>query len=312
MGQKVHPVGLRLGITRTWDSRWFEDKQYVNWLHEDLRMRKELESLSRSAAVARVEIERRANQARVLISTAKPGIIIGKRGAGIEEIKKKLEKITGKQVSVNVVEIKHPELDAKLVANNIVDQLEKRIAFRRAMRQALQRTMKAGAKGIKVQCGGRLGGAEIARVERNFEGKVPLHTLRANIDYAHSEAYTTFGRIGVKVWVYLGEVLPDGKQQPVQPQTRDGRPPRRPRPARPARPSALAPAAAVPVPAPAAPLPVVEAPQTEQLPAVEAPQTSAAPVEQEARPLPPETPSAPETPGASATQNTTETKDGEA
>ena len=211
MGQKVNPVGLRLGITRTWDSRWFENKQYRDWLHEDLGMRKLVDSLSRSAAVSKLEIERRANQIRVVISTAKPGIIIGKRGAGIEDLKKKLEKVSGKQVNVNVLEIKHPELDAKLVANNIVDQLEKRIAFRRAMRQAIQRTMKAGAKGIKVQVGGRLGGAEIARVERNFEGKVPLHTLRANIDYAHSEAYTTFGRIGVKVWVYLGEVLPDGK-----------------------------------------------------------------------------------------------------
>ncbi|HXN09565.1 MAG TPA: 30S ribosomal protein S3, partial [Candidatus Acidoferrales bacterium] len=211
MGQKVNPVGFRLGITRTWDSRWFENRQYRDWLHEDLRMRKLVDGLSRSAAVSKMEIERRANQIRVVISTAKPGIIIGKRGAGIEDLKKKLEKVSGKQVNVNVLEVKHPELDAKLVANNIVDQLEKRIAFRRAMRQAIQRTIKAGAKGIKVQVGGRLGGAEIARVERNFEGKVPLHTLRANIDYAHSEAYTTFGRIGVKVWVYLGEVLPDGK-----------------------------------------------------------------------------------------------------
>jgi small subunit ribosomal protein S3 len=211
VGQKVNPVGFRLGITRTWDSRWFENRQYRDWLHEDLRMRKLVDGLSRSAAVSKMEIERRANQIRVVISTAKPGIIIGKRGAGIEDLKKKLEKVSGKQVNVNVLEVKHPELDAKLVANNIVDQLEKRIAFRRAMRQAIQRTIKAGAKGIKVQVGGRLGGAEIARVERNFEGKVPLHTLRANIDYAHSEAYTTFGRIGVKVWVYLGEVLPDGK-----------------------------------------------------------------------------------------------------
>jgi small subunit ribosomal protein S3 len=254
MGQKVHPVGLRLGITRTWDSRWFENKQYRDWLHEDLKIRRELDGLSRSAAVAKVEIERRANQARVLINTAKPGIIIGKRGAGIEDLKKRLERVTGKQISVNVVEIKHPELDAKLVANNIVDQLEKRIAFRRAMRQALQRTMKAGAKGIKVQCGGRLGGAEIARVERNFEGKVPLHTLRANIDYAQSEAYTTFGRIGVKVWIYLGEVLPDGKQQQLPP--RDTRPQRRPRPpraaAKPAAPATPAAAAPAPTPAPAA------------------------------------------------------------
>ncbi len=318
MGQKVHPVGLRLGITRTWDSRWFEDKQYVNWLHEDLRMRKELDKLSRSAAVARVEIERRANQARVMISTAKPGIIIGKRGAGIEEIKKRLEKITGKQVSVNVVEIKHPELDAKLVANNIVDQLEKRIAFRRAMRQALQRTMKAGAKGIKVQCGGRLGGAEIARVERNFEGKVPLHTLRANIDYAHSEAYTTFGRIGVKVWIYLGEVLPDGKQQPLQPQTRDARPQRRPRPARPPRPvtAAAAPATpgtapAAPAPEPAATLPVVESAPASALPVVESAPASALPVVESA----PATalPVVESAPATTTEQTTTDTKkDGEA
>jgi len=260
MGQKVHPVGFRLGITRTWDSRWFEQKQYVNWLHEDLRMRKELEGMSRSAAISKVEIERRANQARVIISTAKPGIIIGKRGAGIEDIKKRLEKISGKQVSVNVVEIKHPEIDAKLVANNNVDQLEKRIAFRRAMRQALQRTMKAGAKGIKVQCGGRLGGAEIARVERNFEGKVPLHTLRANIDYAHSEAYTTFGRIGVKVWIYLGEILPDGKTQGAPAPALQSRPPRRaPRSPRPA-PGRPAPAAeATPAVEPAAPASVTAA-----------------------------------------------------
>jgi small subunit ribosomal protein S3 len=224
VGQKVHPVGLRLGITRTWDSRWFEGKQYREWLHEDLRMRKLVDGLSRSAGVSKLEIERRANQVRVVISTAKPGIIIGKRGAGIEDLKKRLEKVSGKQINVNVLEIKHPELDAKLVANNIVDQLEKRIAFRRAMRQAIQRTMKAGAKGIKVQCGGRLGGAEIARVERNFEGKVPLHTLRANIDYAHTEAYTTFGRIGVKVWIYLGEVLPDGRAKTDGQSARPARP----------------------------------------------------------------------------------------
>lgn len=238
MGQKVHPVGLRLGITRTWDSRWFEEKQYVEWLHADLRMRKLIDGLSRSAGVAKLEIERRANQVRVVISTAKPGIIIGKRGAGIEDLKKRLEKVSGKQINVNVVEIKHPELDAKLVANNIVDQLEKRIAFRRAMRQAIQRTMKAGAKGIKVQCGGRLGGAEIARVERNFEGKVPLHTLRANIDYAHTEAYTTFGRIGVKVWIYLGEVLPDGRPKDDPAASRAARTPvrRTPRAPRPVQP----------------------------------------------------------------------------
>lgn len=285
MGQKVNPVGFRLGITRTWDSRWYENRQYRDWLHEDLRMRKLVDGLSRSAAVSKMEIERRANQIRVVISTAKPGIIIGKRGAGIEDLKKKLEKVSGKQVNVNVLEIKHPELDAKLVANNIVDQLEKRIAFRRAMRQAIQRTIKSGAKGIKVQVGGRLGGAEIARVERNFEGKVPLHTLRANIDYAHSEAYTTFGRIGVKVWVYLGEVLPDGKPKvdaaatarPTRLPTRT-RTPRAAKPGEAAPPSAAQPADAAAATAPdasqAANVPVVEGqaplatPEAAQTPAV--------------------------------------------
>ena len=212
MGQKIHPIGLRLGITRTWDSRWFEDKNYVEWLHEDTKIRKYLERWSRQAGISRIEIERRPNQARVIVSTAKPGIIIGKQGAGIEEKRRGLEKITaGKSVSLNVMEIKTPELDARLVAQNIVDQLEKRIAFRRAMKQSIQRTMKAGAKGVKVQCSGRLGGAEIARSERSSDGKVPLHTLRADIDYAHVEAFTTFGRIGVKVWIYRGEVLPDSR-----------------------------------------------------------------------------------------------------
>ena len=209
MGQKIHPVGLRLGITRTWDSRWFEKKHYIEWLHEDVAIRKFLNRWMRSAAISKVEIERRANQARVIVNTAKPGIIIGKRGVGIEEIRKSLETLTGKNVQVNVMEIKHPELDARLVGQNIVDQLEKRIAFRRAMKQAIMRTMKAGARGIKVQVSGRLGGAEIARTERNADGKVPLHTLRADIDYANVEAFTTFGRIGVKVWIYRGEVLPD-------------------------------------------------------------------------------------------------------
>ncbi len=209
MGQKIHPVGLRLGITRTWDSRWFEKKNYVAWLHEDVAIRKYFGRMTRAAAISRVEIERRANQARVIINTGKPGIIIGKRGVGIDDIRRNLERLTGKQVQVNVVEIKTIELDARLVGQNIVDQLEKRIAFRRAMKQAIMRTMKAGARGVKVQVSGRLGGAEIARTERNHDGKVPLHTLRADIDYAHVEAFTTFGRIGVKVWIYKGEVLPD-------------------------------------------------------------------------------------------------------
>ncbi len=209
MGQKIHPVGMRLGITRTWDSRWFEKKHYVEWLHEDVAIRKSFNRWMRSASISKIEIERRANQARVIVNTAKPGIIIGKRGVGIDDIRKNLELLTGKSVAVNVMEISHPELDARLVAQNIVDQLEKRIAFRRAMKQAIMRTMRAGARGIKVQVSGRLGGAEIARTEHNADGKVPLHTLRADIDYAQVEAFTTFGRIGVKVWIYRGEVLPD-------------------------------------------------------------------------------------------------------
>ncbi len=229
MGQKIHPIGLRLGITRTWDSRWFEKKHYKDWLHEDVKIRRYFTRWMRPAAISKIEIERRANQARVIVNTGKPGIIIGKRGVGIEDIRKNLEKLTGKAVQVNVMEIKHPELDARLVAQNIVDQLEKRIAFRRAMKQAIMRTMKSGARGIKVQVSGRLGGAEIARTERNADGKVPLHTLRADIDYAHVEAFTTFGRIGVKVWIYRGEVLPDHARQseregrPERPQFRDRR-----------------------------------------------------------------------------------------
>jgi small subunit ribosomal protein S3 len=220
MGQKIHPVGLRLGITRTWDSRWFEKKHYKAWLHEDVSIRKYFGRMTRAAAISKVEIERRANQARVIIHTAKPGIIIGKRGVGIDEIRKNLETLTGKGVQVNVVEIKHPELDSRLVGQNIVDQLEKRIAFRRAMKQAIMRTMKAGARGVKVMVSGRLGGSEIARTEQNHDGKVPLHTLRADIDYANVEAFTTFGRIGVKVWIYRGEVLPDSPRGGME---RDGR-----------------------------------------------------------------------------------------
>ncbi len=259
MGHKIHPIGMRLGITRTWDSRWFEKKNYIDWLHEDVAIRKFFNNrLMRSAAISRVEIERRANQARVIVNTAKPGIIIGKRGVGIEDIRKSLERLTRKNVQVNVVEIKHPELDARLVGQNIVDQLEKRIAFRRAMKQAIGRTMKAGARGVKVQVSGRLGGAEIARSERNADGKVPLHTLRADIDYATVEAFTTFGRIGVKVWVYRGEVLPE---QPRGDGARNERAQRRERGGRNRR-TALQ-QDVVREPAPVEPAPQPEAPQPE-------------------------------------------------
>jgi small subunit ribosomal protein S3 len=268
VGQKIHPVGMRLGITRTWDSRWFEKKHYVEWLHEDIAIRKSFNRWMRSASISKIEIERRANQARVIVNTAKPGIIIGKRGVGIDEIRKTLEQLTGKSVAVNVMEISHPELDARLVAQNIVDQLEKRIAFRRAMKQAIMRTMRAGARGIKVQVSGRLGGAEIARTEHNADGKVPLHTLRADIDYAQVEAFTTFGRIGVKVWIYRGEVLPDQPRGDGALRDRPGRERRERggRGRRDGRAPSPAPRPAVPVeatyePAIAAPEPSMPAPQ---------------------------------------------------
>jgi len=207
MGQKIHPVGLRLKITRGWDSRWFQDKKYTEWLHEDFHIRKFIKKYLKNAGISKIEIER-ADRVDVIINTAKPGLVIGKKGAGIEELRKRLTNLIKKPVKVTVLEIKTPELDAALVADNIVEQLEKRVAFRRAMKQAVGRTMKAGAKGIKVQCSGRLAGAEIARSERTFEGKVPLHTLRADIDYAIKEAFTTYGQIGVKVWIYRGDILP--------------------------------------------------------------------------------------------------------
>jgi small subunit ribosomal protein S3 len=303
VGQKIHPVGMRLGITRTWDSRWFEKKHYVEWLHEDIAIRKSFNRWMRSASISKIEIERRANQARVIVNTAKPGIIIGKRGVGIDEIRKTLEQLTGKSVAVNVMEISHPELDARLVAQNIVDQLEKRIAFRRAMKQAIMRTMRAGARGIKVQVSGRLGGAEIARTEHNADGKVPLHTLRADIDYAQVEAFTTFGRIGVKVWIYRGEVLPDQprgdgalRDRPGRERRerggrgrRDGRSPGpAPRAAAPAdatyepaiaapEPSLPAFQAVMPAPEPTAPAPEPAAPAPEPVAPATEPQPSAPP-----------------------------------
>lgn len=207
MGQKIHPIGLRLKITRGWDGRWFQEKKYADWLHEDLKIRKFVRDRLKNAGISRIEIER-ADRVNVIIHTAKPGLVIGRKGVGIEDLRKTMSALVGKEVKVTVQEIKTPELDAALVADNIVEQLEKRVAFRRAMKQAVSRTMKAGARGIKVQCSGRLAGAEIARSERSFEGKVPLHTLRADIDYAIKEAFTTYGQIGVKVWIYRNDILP--------------------------------------------------------------------------------------------------------
>ena len=211
MGQKVNPHGLRVGIIKTWDSRWFAEKDYEKFLLEDIKIREFIKGKLFSAGISRVEIERAANRARITIHTAKPGMVIGRGGANIEELKKSLKTMTESQVDINIQEIKQQDLDATLVAENIASQLERRIAFRRAMKQSVGRTMRMGAKGIKVMVGGRLGGAEIARSESYREGSIPLHTLRADIDYGTAEAATTYGRIGVKVWIYKGEVLPESK-----------------------------------------------------------------------------------------------------
>ena len=211
MGQKVNPHGLRLGIIKTWDARWYADKDYAKNLHEDLKIRKFIKNKLTGASLSRVEIERAANRIKVTLHTAKPGMVIGRGGASIEELKQTLRKLTDKTVDVNIAEIKQAELDSTLVAENIAAQLEKRIAFRRAMKQSVGRTMRMGAKGIKVMVAGRLGGAEIARTESYREGSIPLHTLRADIDYGTAEAHTTYGRIGVKVWIYRGEVIQGAK-----------------------------------------------------------------------------------------------------
>lgn len=208
MGQKVHPVGFRLGVIRTWDSKWFEEKHYAQWLHEDIKIRDHVKKSLNHAGVSKVEIERAANKVKVNVHTARPGIVIGKRGAGIETVKKDLQKFTKNEVFLNIVEVRKAEIDAQLVAENITTQLERRIAFRRAMKKAIQTAMKFGAKGIRVSCSGRLGGSEMARYEWYREGRVPLHTLRADIDYGYAIAQTTYGTIGCKVWVCRGEVLP--------------------------------------------------------------------------------------------------------
>ena len=212
MGQKVHPKGLRIGIIKDWDAKWYADRNYVELLHEDLKIRKFIKEKLFLAGISNVEIERAANsRVKVTIFTAKPGIVIGRGGQEVENLRKELETMTKKQVNINIQEVKKPELDAQLTAENIASQLERRIAFRRAMKQSVSRTLRMGAEGIKIQVSGRLGGAEIARSEWYSEGKVPLHTLRADIDYGFAEANTTYGKIGVKVWIYKGEVLPEAK-----------------------------------------------------------------------------------------------------
>jgi small subunit ribosomal protein S3 len=208
MGQKVNPIGLRVGVNRTWDSRWYAGKrEYGDLLHEDLKIRKFLEKRLAQAGVSRIVIERPAKKARVTIYTARPGVVIGKKGADIERLRRELSSMTDSDVHLNIVEIRKPEIDAKLVAENIANQLERRVAFRRAMKRAVQSAMRLGAEGIRINCGGRLGGAEIARTEWYREGRVPLHTLRADIDYGQATAFTAYGTCGVKVWVFKGEIL---------------------------------------------------------------------------------------------------------
>ena len=217
MGQKVNPVGLRVGVIRDWESKWYAGKDFGDLLMEDVKIREFLKNKLKDSAMSRVEIERAANRVNVTIHTAKPGMVIGKGGSEVENLRNQITKIAGgKKVHINISEIKNQDLDAVLVAESIAQQLERRVSFRRALKQAIQRTMRSGAKGIKTQVGGRLGGAEIARSEGYSEGTVPLHTLRADIDYGTAEAHTTYGRIGVKVWIYRGEVLPTAKKQAAQ------------------------------------------------------------------------------------------------
>ena len=298
MGQKVHPTGFRLGIIKDWQGRWYAHrKDYTGLLHEDLKVRDLIMKRLFDAGVSKVEIERSANQMTVIISAAKPGIVIGKSGAKVEELRKRLEEVTGKKVRVTIQEIRQPELDATLVARSVAEQLERRVAFRRAMKQAVLRATRLGAKGIRVQVAGRLGGAEMSRTEWEREGRVPLHTLRADIDFGQAEAHTTFGVIGVKTWIYKGDVLPGQTAPepaaPPPPPPRGGRGGRdgagrggRARgttaasPAAPAaRPAAAAAPAAPTAPpeqAPAAPPAVAEPSVTETI-APAAPEASAAP-----------------------------------
>ncbi|SDC51661.1 SSU ribosomal protein S3P [Pelagirhabdus alkalitolerans] len=208
MGQKVNPIGFRVGVIRDWESKWYAGKDYADLLHEDIKVREYIEDRLKDASVSKVEIERAANRINISISTAKPGMVIGKGGSEVEALRKSLNKLTGKKVHINIVEIKKADLDATLVADNIARQLEGRISFRRAQKQVIQRAMRAGAKGIRTQVSGRLGGADMARAESYSEGTVPLHTLRADIDFGTAEADTTYGKLGVKVWIYRGEVLP--------------------------------------------------------------------------------------------------------
>jgi len=208
LGQKVNPVGLRLGIVKTWDSRWYAEKEYSKFLQEDIFIRRYIKEKLYHAGISKVEIERTANRAKITIRAARPGIIIGQKGAEIEKLQKEIQKLTQREITINIQEVRRVEADAQLVAENVALQLERRVAFRRVMKKSVSASLKFGAQGIKVACAGRLGGAEIARAEWYRDGRVPLHTLRADIDYGFAEARTTYGAIGIKVWIYRGDVLP--------------------------------------------------------------------------------------------------------
>ena len=208
MGQKVHPIGFRLGVIKTWDSKWYAEADYAKFLHEDIAIRKFLKKRLYNSGVSKIEIERAANKTKINIHTARPGLIIGKKGSEVETIKKELASLTSKEIFINIHEVRKPELDAQLVAENVALQLERRIAFRRAMKKSVTSALKFGAKGIRITCSGRLGGAEMSRTEWYREGRVPLHTLRADIDYGFAEAMTTYGLIGIKVLIFKGEILP--------------------------------------------------------------------------------------------------------
>lgn len=213
MGQKTHPYGFRLGVIKTWKSKWYEDKNYAKWLHEDLRLKDAIRRKFPHAGIADIEIERAANKAKVVVHTSRPGILIGKRGAGVEQLKGELQKLTENELFLDIQEVRKAETNAKLVAENIATQLERRVAFRRAMKKAVSTAMKFGVKGIRIQSAGRLGGSEIARTEWYREGRVPLHTLRADIEYGEATAKTTAGAVGIKVWIFKGEILPTRRRQ---------------------------------------------------------------------------------------------------
>ena len=277
MGQKVHPYGFRLGVINNWKSRWIADKEYPDLVLEDIKIREYLRGRLANAAVSKIEIERKAKELSVDVHTARPGIVIGRKGSEVDKIRDDLMRMVGHDVSINIIEVPVPDLDAKLVARNIAEQISGRVSFRRAMKKAVGNTMRLGAQGIKVQCSGRLGGAEMARREWYREGRVPLHTLRANVDYGFVEARTTFGRIGVKVWIYKGDVTGRREEERAMPASLGSARSSRPRPPRPDKPAGapamMKPAKAEPaVVAPAVVEPAVaEAPAEPEAPVAEAP-----------------------------------------